>query len=78
MLAPEDSHHWSGWPGAVCLKCHNEDPMEIAIADNTFDPWNGTWATEELQAQYLLDATCPVKGTLTWDTSRKRWKLTGA
>ena len=27
-------HHWSGWPGACCLDCGCEDPLEIALADN--------------------------------------------
>ncbi len=27
------SHRWSGWPGAWCLDCGIEDPVEIALAD---------------------------------------------
>ena len=30
-------HHWSGWPGAYCLHCGSEDPVEISLADNTYD-----------------------------------------
>jgi hypothetical protein len=26
------NHHWSGWPGAWCLDCGIEDPVEIALA----------------------------------------------
>jgi hypothetical protein len=26
-------HWWSGWPGAICLKCGAEDPREISLAD---------------------------------------------
>ena len=25
-------HRWSGWPGAYCLNCGTEDPMESAIS----------------------------------------------
>lgn len=27
-------HHWSGWPGAYCLDCGCDDPLENALADN--------------------------------------------
>lgn len=30
-------HRWSGWPGAWCLDCGCEDPMEIALADGALD-----------------------------------------
>lgn len=31
-LHPDGSYHrWSGWPGAFCLDCHTEDPMEICL-----------------------------------------------
>lgn len=26
-------HWWSGWPGAYCMKCGAEDPLEICLAD---------------------------------------------
>lgn len=32
---PVGEHWWSGWPGAFCLKCHAEDPMESCLADCT-------------------------------------------
>ena len=25
-------HEWSGWPGAVCLKCGSLDPVEVCLA----------------------------------------------
>ncbi len=28
------SHRWSGWPGAVCLDCLEDDPSEICLADD--------------------------------------------
>jgi hypothetical protein len=74
-LAPEEQHHWTGYPGAICIKCHRGDPIEIALADQTFDAYTGEWASEELQAQYLRDAICPVKGTLSWNASTKKWDL---
>ena len=29
-----DEHRWSGWPGAFCLNCGVEDPLEQCIADH--------------------------------------------
>lgn len=29
-----DEHRWSGWPGALCLNCGVEDPLEQCIADH--------------------------------------------
>jgi hypothetical protein len=31
------NHRWSGWPGAWCLDCGRDDPVEIAIADGKVD-----------------------------------------
>lgn len=33
------AHRWSGWPGAWCLDCGCEDPLEAALAhpDTVFD-----------------------------------------
>jgi hypothetical protein len=31
------SHRWSGWPGAWCLDCGKEDPMERILADGLVD-----------------------------------------
>lgn len=44
-------HHWSGWPGAHCLDCGCEDPIEVALADGaipddievTHEPCLGGW-----------------------------------
>jgi hypothetical protein len=30
-------HRWSGWPGAWCLDCGREDPMEVALAEGRCD-----------------------------------------
>ena len=45
-------HRWSGWPGAWCLDCGQEDGMEIALADNAYDPITDEWADADLQAFY--------------------------
>lgn len=29
----KSKHHWSGWPGAYCLHCFHEDPLEVALGD---------------------------------------------
>ena len=36
------SHRWSGWPGAFCLDCFIDDPLEDAVAQNIedTDEWN--------------------------------------
>ncbi len=30
----KDQHWWSGWPGAHCMKCGDEDKNEVCLADN--------------------------------------------
>ena len=54
-------HRWSGWPGAYCLKCGADDPMEYAIGMNYYDPWTGLWDTEEHRQEYLKDNVCSVE-----------------
>lgn len=54
-------HRWSGWPGAICMKCGAEDPMEIALADNHYDPCSGTWDTEEHKQESIKANVCPVE-----------------
>jgi len=36
------SHQWSGWPGAYCIWCFLDDPLEQAVADGTeeTDKWD--------------------------------------
>lgn len=29
---PAGQHWWSGWPGAWCIKCHDEDKDEVCLA----------------------------------------------
>jgi hypothetical protein len=29
----DHEHKWSGWPGAYCLICGCEDPIEVCLAD---------------------------------------------
>lgn len=33
------AHRWSGWPGAWCLDCGIDDPLECALAE-------GAWITD--------------------------------
>lgn len=53
-------HKWSGWPGAYCLLCGSEDPIEIALADNWYDPLTNTWDTEEHRKECEKYLICPV------------------
>lgn len=58
MEKVETHHHWSGWPGAYCLHCGSEDPMEIANADNEYDAWESTWRTEEARQRFEILSVC--------------------
>lgn len=82
-----EHHHWSGWPGAFCLKCGSEDPYEIALADGEIE-FDQDWSDEEdcfinhryevsPEVQKELDAAniCPVKGRLLWNEVRKSFDL---
>ena len=43
-------HWYSGWPGAFCLHCGKDDPIELALADSNYDPYSNKWkeSTKEL------------------------------
>lgn len=62
----KNKHHWSGWPGAICLHCGSEDPMEIALADNLVDfgphlgPGVMKWKSEEMRKEYEKYLICSV------------------
>ena len=51
-------HWWSGWPGAYCMKCSAEDPMEYAVGMNWYDPITNQWDTEEHRLEYERDMKC--------------------
>lgn len=45
-------HQWSGWPGAVCLKCGQEDKNEICVGNNcTCSCHDEMWAAYEKQEE---------------------------
>ena len=79
------SHHWSGWPGATCLHCGAEDPMEYVMANNLFDPWTRRWVSPEAEQEALADLIChvgyhrdcgqcnPRNGRVGVDTPPPRW-----
>jgi hypothetical protein len=80
---PADQHHWSGWPGAWCLKCGAEDPWEIALADGLWEldenmsdiHWLGT---AEQRAALEAATICPVKGVLVWGAAAGKFQLVKA
>lgn len=89
MTAKLTQHHWSGWPGAFCLKCGCEDPMEQALADGGYDlesilgnhpedepEVKGSWRSPEDEAKVKAQLTCPVRGVLVWNPTDKKWDLT--
>jgi len=54
-------HKWNlSWPGNFCLKCHCDDPVEIALADNHYDPDTGKFDTPELEAAFQEALKCPI------------------
>jgi hypothetical protein len=34
MINPHQTHRWSGWPGAYCMHCGIDDPLEQCLADH--------------------------------------------
>lgn len=58
LKSESSRHHWSGWPGAYCLDCGSEDPMEIAITDNVYDPIANKWATAQDYLSVLEKSVC--------------------
>lgn len=78
-------HHWSGWPGAFCMKCGCEDPMEVALGDGLWEPnydkkpgeegairWLGT---PEQLLEIEAKNVCPVRGNLVWNEETKKFDL---
>ncbi len=55
-------HRWSGWPGAYCWYCGQEDQMEIAIGDwlDPFDEISVRHFTNTLQPCAASDAAKDV------------------
>jgi hypothetical protein len=55
-------HHWSGWPGAVCLHCFKDDPLESAIGRGLYDPFTEKWLDndESREMQKEVNEECPV------------------
>lgn len=51
-------HHWSGWPGAFCLHCGADDPMEAAIASGDYDPYTRAWRTAATEGEYKAASIC--------------------
>jgi len=56
-------HRWSGWPGAFCLDCGIEDPMEFAAANIYIDAWTMEWQSFSIYAGMYpwLYFECPIK-----------------
>jgi hypothetical protein len=41
--------------------------MELAIADNTYDPYDDKWTSEEARQKAIAGAVCPTPGAKTFD-----------
>jgi hypothetical protein len=66
-----NDHRWSGWPGAWCLDCGCEDPVEIAIAEGGWDvDDNG----EVVFNREIVCPPCPEPGSRRHDPYAKRSK----
>jgi hypothetical protein len=55
------NHRWSGWPGAWCLDCGQDDPAEIALADGKFDD-DGLLLPDALRPEDVQPCTEPGSG----------------
>lgn len=54
-------HKWSGWPGAVCMKCGAPHLLEQALADDVYDPIEDTWTDTEYRDMVAdFDGLCPI------------------
>ena len=51
-------HWWSGWPGAYCMKCGVDDPLEWAVGNGYYDPYTDKWDTEEHRLEYENENIC--------------------
>lgn len=67
------NHRWSGWPGAWCLDCGQEDGMEIAVARGDYDPYSEQWASPILASLYrkVYPPECPCPGEERFDPYKK-------
>lgn len=81
-MKKQDKHHWSGWPGAFCLKCFSEDPIEMALAagDAFFEDEAGEnpqlkFKTPEIEQEIIKASYCLIKGELVWNYKTERWDL---
>lgn len=63
------THRWSGWPGAWCLDCGREDPVEQALADGKVDD-NGLLLPDALSDDDK--ASCPEPGSKRHDPYARR------
>lgn len=52
-------HYWSGWPGAFCLKCGEENLLDLAIAEGVYDPHLDIWTSAE-DKEYYTPGLCPL------------------
>ena len=45
----EDGHTWSGWPGAFCMRCGDEDQTEVCVARHNVLLYcaEGCWVPDE-------------------------------
>lgn len=67
------AHRWSGWPGAWCLDCGIEDPIEQALADGNYvevpDP--STEMGFRFDFPNVTVPPCPCPGEGRFDPYRK-------
>lgn len=64
-VAKARQHRWSGWPGAWCLDCGIEDPLEQALADNQLTD-EGRFVSPSARKKYRC-LPCPSPGSKQFD-----------
>ena len=60
MTQANHQHSWSGWPGAWCKKCGQDDLYELGLADDTYNPFDGTWEDLDCLVEFLSKTVCKV------------------
>lgn len=71
-------HHWSGWPGAYCMKCFCEDPIETAFAANEIfigEAEDIQYSHPGVEERLNIASRCPIHGELVWNTTDNGWDL---
>lgn len=57
------THRWSGWPGAWCLDCGADDPMDTALANGDVDYMEEGFKIKPDKVEQYRLGPCPEPGS---------------